>query len=379
MKRTAFGLVVALGALSLAAEISGLLGGALLYLAKKENLQLSLVGLPLSLLGQRVAFDPDASLDEFVQRWLPGYRLVREGSTARIVPQEAVRRKGTEAGPVGVEAPASSTPSAPAPAPAFDAKGTLKGRVELRYILPGGETEEVGFPEGVRVLGVIQERGEAKGGEITLALSPFEITCIEEAGEAVCLRPLAWQGEGDLEVSLAGRVYRIRYRVESSPLLLRKVSLDGSYAPMSLQVVPIVPLVPPKPPESRPAESKPAAKAQASGTTAASSKGANQGSSPLKPPSTATPKVTEGYYVLNPKGAYKLGPLSMAKFVNPRGTWVSAGTYCNLKSPIFSSLPKNHLLKVLPSSCVQVLVPNTSEGWSFARRFVSRPALVKVP
>lgn len=107
--------------------------------------------------------------------------------------------------------------------------------VPARFLLLGPEAtaQALEVPE-VAVSAVVQERAQARE-ELSLTLSPGEITCVEAGGDAVCLRPLTFSGEGEVAVELAGRPLRIRYRIEAGPPVLRRVSLDGSYAPLRVR------------------------------------------------------------------------------------------------------------------------------------------------
>lgn len=89
-----------------------------------------------------------------------------------------------------------------------------------------GETLEM--PK-ITVSSIVQERIRTQG-ELFLALNPGEITCVEAGGDAVCLRPLAFSGEGEVVVDLAGQPLKIRYRIEAGLPLLRRISLDGNFA-----------------------------------------------------------------------------------------------------------------------------------------------------
>jgi len=350
MQKFIVGLLAVFALSSFAAEVRTLLGGALLYLAQKEGLQLSLEGLQVSVLSQRVSFDSEQTLEAFISEKLPGYRLVREGEMARIMPEQAAKPKTS----------VSASPSPPPPTP--------KGKIELRYVLSGAEFEEVPFPEGLKVLGVIQERGKVEGNEISLTLSPLEMTCLERANDAVCLRPVVWQGEGELQVSLGGEVYKVKYRIGPSQLILRKVSLDGSYADVPVQAEPIIPLMPPT---AKPAPAKVTQPLPSSPKPST----ASSNPTPAKPSST---RLLEGYYVKDPTGPYVFGILRLSKASKISGSWLSLGTYCDSKNKVFSSLPKNHLLQANTSGCVRVLVANTKENLALARQYVKSPSVISI-
>lgn len=103
-----------------------------------------------------------------------------------------------------------------------------------RLLLLGPEVsrETLEMPK-IAVGSIVQERIQAQD-ELFLALNPGEITCVEARGDAVCLRPLAFSGEDEVAVELGGQLLKIRYRIEASPPLLRRISLDGSYAPIGV-------------------------------------------------------------------------------------------------------------------------------------------------
>ena len=105
----------------------------------------------------------------------------------------------------------------------------------LLFLYPDGEVAELPDPFPREVSSVVQERlPRGEKASLVLDLSPLEITCLEMARQAVCLRPLFLQGEGQLEVELGGKRLLIKYRVQPPPPALRRISLDGTYAPIPL-------------------------------------------------------------------------------------------------------------------------------------------------
>lgn len=119
--------------------------------------------------------------------------------------------------------------------------------VPARLVLlgPGTLGESLEIPE-IAASAVVQEQVQATD-ELSLTLNPGEITCVEAAGNAVCLRPFAFAGEGEVAVELAGRTLKVHYRIEAGPPVLRRVSLDGSYASLKVRAAgsPIPSVLPP--------------------------------------------------------------------------------------------------------------------------------------
>lgn len=199
------------------------LGGALLYLAREAGYTLEYGNtLPELLRPVPVDLSQRGGLDAFralLEAHVPGRYLLeeREGRVLRLT---------FTATPAPSRRPEAPTPSAKPLTHFFlFADGSLK------------EAEGEGGP--LKVSAVVQEgapslsKGESSRS-LSLSLSPAEITCLEEARQAVCLQPLFLFGEGVVELPLPKGPLKLHYRVEADPPILRRYSLDGTLAPIPL-------------------------------------------------------------------------------------------------------------------------------------------------
>lgn len=209
------------------------LGGALLFLAKQAGYTLEYAVTDLNLL-RPVSLDlrtqdPLAAMRNLLEEVAPGRYAVRPVGTVLRLERAASQSSPSQ------EAPANPLPSQ-APVPPKPAYRVL-------FLFPDGSYREPEDPWPLRAASVVQEASRnlfRSGGTRTLSLdlSPLEITCLEEARQAVCLYPLFFQGEGWVSLELPGGPLRLEYRVRTEPLILRRYSLDGTYAPLTLESIP---------------------------------------------------------------------------------------------------------------------------------------------
>lgn len=217
----------------LAQALSLPLGGALLFLARQAGYTLEYAITDLNLL-RPVSLDlrpqdPLGALRSLLEEVAPGRYAIRPVGT--VLRLEWAKSQSSPSQKVPANPPSPQAPVPPKPA------------YRVLFLFPDGSYREPEDPWPLRTASVVQEtpRNLSRSGSartLSLDLSPLEITCLEEAHQAVCLYPLFFQGEGWVSLELPGGPLRLEYRVRTQPLILRRYSLDGTYAPLTLESIP---------------------------------------------------------------------------------------------------------------------------------------------
>lgn len=187
----------------LAGAKEALLIGAIKELAQKAGYAVAVEAPPLMLI-KPVSYseegEPLEVLAQLVRENLgPEYRFLVEEKTIKVFP-----------GSRG----------------AAEEKEGKEGGILLTLILPDGTNSSA--VKSLQVSALVQEVAKPRG-VLEVVLSPDEVTCFAAQGEAACLRPTVFSGEGEVPVVLGGNRYTVRYRVVPTPPRARLISLDGTF------------------------------------------------------------------------------------------------------------------------------------------------------
>jgi len=189
--------------------------GILKYLARQAGYELDVPihrNFLINVAPEPVSGEFEPVVRQLLATYAPGYTL--EGTPPRF---EISQKAST---PAAASPPRNNSPAPPASSPMKE---------NYFIIQADGQVLRTEAPL-LHVAMVIDEPAIVRNGEIKITLSPLGPACLYKGTERVCLRALTPGIQGEIEVRLGGREYRVKYETATDALVLYRYHLGGTPA-----------------------------------------------------------------------------------------------------------------------------------------------------